>query len=90
MLCGVKANPIAPNLFKLEPVVCLIGGRHLRTGKLVFPLPADPDYEPVDLPDRGVLWSHTRATLPAEISALSGPHAVRGRLRWATWTFREH
>jgi uncharacterized OB-fold protein len=73
MLCGVNAPPIAPNLFKREPALCLIGGRHSRTGKLVFPLPADPDYEPVDLPDRGVLWSHTVQRFAPKSPPYQGP-----------------
>jgi uncharacterized OB-fold protein len=54
----VKSIPVAPNLFALNPLR-LIGGRHRGTGRLVFPLPLDADYESVDLPDRGRLWSHT-------------------------------
>lgn len=55
----MKASPVASNLFTLNPALRLIAGRHVRTGRLVFPLPLDADYESVDLPDRGVLWSHT-------------------------------
>ena len=73
MLRGVTPAPIAPNLFKLEPTVRLIGGRHARTGQLVFPLPADADYEPVDLPDRGTLWSHTVQRFPPKSPPYQGP-----------------
>ena len=50
--------PVAPKLFTTEPLR-LVGGRHRETGKLLFPLPGDPAYDPIELPDRGSLWSFT-------------------------------
>jgi uncharacterized OB-fold protein len=55
----VSPVPIAPNLFSTEPELHLIGGRHRRTRRFVFPLPPTGDYEPVPLPPRGVLWTFT-------------------------------
>ena len=55
----MSSIPIAPDLFRTNPRLCLIGGRHRQTRKWVFPLPADPAYESGDLPDRGTLWSFT-------------------------------
>ena len=51
--------PVALNLFTTEPELRLIGGRHRQTRKIVFPLPANPAYEAVELPHRGVLWTFT-------------------------------
>jgi uncharacterized protein len=55
----VSQNPIAPDHFRTQPQLRLIGGRHRRTQKLVFPMPANAAYDPVELPDRGTLWSFT-------------------------------
>ncbi len=51
--------PIAPNVFSTDPNLCLIGGRHRHTRKFVFPLPTAGDFDAVELPARGVLWSFT-------------------------------
>ncbi len=52
-------RPVAPNLFT-SPPARLIGGRQRASGRLVFPLPPQAsDYEPVELPSRGSLWSFT-------------------------------
>lgn len=38
----------------------LVGGRHRRTGRVVFPLPAGNDeFEALPLPRAGRLWSYT-------------------------------
>lgn len=55
----MNPDPVAPNLFATVPALRLIGGRHRQSGRIVFPLPGNPDYEPIDLPDRGLLWSFT-------------------------------
>lgn len=55
----MTSRPIAPNVFTSNPLR-LIGGRHRATGRLVFPLPSDPEhYDAVDLPAHGTLWSYT-------------------------------
>ncbi len=51
--------PIAPNIFTSEPELRLIGGRHRQTQKIVFPLPSTGDYERIELPPCGTLWSFT-------------------------------
>ncbi len=51
--------PIAPNLFTTAPELRLIGGRHRQTGNIVFPLPLNADYEILELPQHGLLWSYT-------------------------------
>jgi uncharacterized OB-fold protein len=56
----VNQQPIAAGLFRTSPALKLIGGRHRESGHVVFPLPGDDaDYEPIELPDRGSLWSYT-------------------------------
>lgn len=55
----MSPSPVAPNLFITEPELRLIGGRHHLTRKIVFPLPVNEDYEPLELPRRGLLWSYT-------------------------------
>lgn len=52
-------RPIAANVFAISPLR-LIGGRDRSSGNIVFPLPAgNANYEPVDLPTHGSLWSYT-------------------------------
>jgi uncharacterized protein len=60
MLAGVNERPIAENLFKTSPELRLIGARDRRSGRFLFPAPADGEgVEIVDLPSRGRLWSYT-------------------------------
>ena len=55
----MATRPVAPNLLTAPPAR-LIGGRHRTSRRLVFPLPPDAEeYEPVELPARGTLWSYT-------------------------------
>lgn len=37
----------------------LLGGRRRSDGKIVFPLPKGDEYEAIELPERGTLWSYT-------------------------------
>ncbi len=56
----MAARPVAPDLFTSPPKLRLIGGRDRTTGHIVFPLPTNnPDYEAVELPTHGTLWSYT-------------------------------
>jgi uncharacterized OB-fold protein len=55
----VSPIPIAPNVFSTGPELRLIGGRHRHTRKFVFPLPATGDFDAVELPAHGGLWSFT-------------------------------
>lgn len=65
MLAGVNERPVAANLFKTAPELRLIAGRNRKTGQLVFPSPGQSEsFEPVELPDRGVLWSYTVQRYP--------------------------
>jgi uncharacterized OB-fold protein len=60
----VSPVPIAPNVFVTEPELRLLGGRHRHTHKIVFPLPSTGDYDRIELPPRGVLWSFTMQRFP--------------------------
>jgi uncharacterized OB-fold protein len=60
MLLGMNSRPIAANLFTTGASPRLLGGRHRDTGGIAFPLPANSEaYEPMELPNRGLLWSYT-------------------------------
>jgi len=55
----MATRAVAPNLFTVPPTR-LIGGRHRASRRLVFPLPPESEnYDPVELPTRGTLWSYT-------------------------------
>jgi uncharacterized protein len=68
-------EPIAPDLFALdgdEPA--LLGGRDRRTGRVVFPLPADRDrFEPMVLPREGRIWSWTVQRFRPKSPPYTGP-----------------
>jgi uncharacterized OB-fold protein len=69
----VATRPIAANVFATSPLR-LIGGRHRENGQIVFPLPADPaNFEPVDLPTQGSLWSYTVQRFPPKSPPYRGP-----------------
>jgi uncharacterized OB-fold protein len=56
----MNERPISPHVFEAGADPHLVGGRHRRTGHLVFPLPEeDANYEPCPLPSTGKLWSYT-------------------------------
>jgi uncharacterized OB-fold protein len=60
MLLAMNSRPIAANLFTAGASPRLFGGRHRETGRIAFPLPTDTAaYEPIELPNRGQLWSYT-------------------------------
>jgi uncharacterized OB-fold protein len=69
----METSPVAQNLFTDRPVLRLIAGRHTATGRFVFPLPAGEDYERVELPSQGVLWSHTVQRFPPKSPPYQGP-----------------
>lgn len=47
-------------VFQTEPALRLLGGRERVSGRIAFPCPDDPEnFEPVELPARGLLWSFT-------------------------------
>lgn len=72
----MNERPIAPDLFRPGAEPRLIGGRHRRTGKLVFPLDAgDADYEACELPPRGTLWSFTVQRFRPKTPPYAGPEA---------------
>jgi uncharacterized protein len=72
----MNQRPIAQNVFEPGPAPRLIGGRHLRTGRLVFPLDVtDADYEACDLPPRGSLWSFTVQRFRPKTPPYAGPEA---------------
>jgi len=57
-----NTRPVAADLISSEAEPRLIGGRHLKTGRIVFPCPSGPegvDYEPFPLARQGTLWSWT-------------------------------
>ena len=52
--------PIADDLFRTNPSVCLFGARHRATGRISFPwLPGLEEAELIELPQTGTLWSYT-------------------------------
>lgn len=60
----MPAHPdaIADRLFDIRPdgAPVLLAGRNRRDGKIVFPAPDDFErFDPIELPDRGTLWSFT-------------------------------
>jgi uncharacterized protein len=56
------ARPISEGLFTMGSEPRLIGGRRRKDGKIVFPAPEGPEaqqYDRVELPAEGSLWSFT-------------------------------
>ncbi len=66
---------IADGLFTDEPKPRLVGGRHLATGRIVFPCPANPDFEPYALRRDGILWSYTVQRYRPKSPPYAGPEA---------------
>jgi uncharacterized OB-fold protein len=51
----------------------LMGGRARAGGRIVFPLPADPAFEPVALSPTGTLWSYTIQRFRPKTPPYAGP-----------------
>lgn len=66
---------IAEGLFTDEPQPRLVGGRHSETGRIVFPCPADKDYQPIPLGRSGRLWSYTIQRYRPKSPPYAGPEA---------------
>jgi uncharacterized protein len=56
-------------------VPALVGGRDTGTGRIVFPDPGVPPFEPVALSPRGVLWSWTVQRFRPKTPPYAGPEA---------------
>lgn len=74
-ISSVAPRPIAEGLFTAETPPRLIGGRDRATGRIVFPCPASPAFEPVPLARRGVLWSWTVQRYRPKSPPYAGPEA---------------
>ena len=64
---------IAEGLFTNETPVRLIGGRHHASGRIVFPCPPGPDFEPWPLQRVGRLWSYTIQRYRPKSPPYAGP-----------------
>jgi hypothetical protein len=70
--------PVAQGLWTDEPQPRLIGGRHLATGEIVFPMPggdAAQHHAPVALSRTGTLWSWTSQEFRPKSPPYAGPEA---------------
>lgn len=70
-------HAIAAGLFTDETPPRLIGGRELASGRVVFPCPPGPGYEPLALSRRGTLWSWTIQRYRPKSPPYAGPEAFR-------------
>lgn len=68
-------TPIADGLFTEETPARLIGGKDRETGRIVFPCPTSPTYEPVALGSEGTLWSYTVQRFRPKTPPYAGPEA---------------
>jgi len=66
---------IAEGLFTEESPPRLLGGRHRSSGRIVFPCPADAEYEPWPLSRTGRLWSYTIQRYRPKTPPYAGPEA---------------
>ena len=65
---------IDPTVFRIEPTLCLLGGRSRSSGRFTFPLPQDLDeYELVEFPSTGVIWSYTVQRMAPKAPPYRGP-----------------
>jgi hypothetical protein len=68
--------PVAEGLWTNEDQPRLIGGRDIRTGEIVFPMPegdAAEHFEPVALSRNGTLWSWTSQDFRPKSPPYAGP-----------------
>ncbi|EJU13122.1 hypothetical protein LH128_10381 [Sphingomonas sp. LH128] len=68
-------TPIADGLFTEETPPRLIGGKDRETGRIVFPCPTSPTFEPVPLASEGTLWSYTVQRFRPKSPPYAGPEA---------------
>jgi uncharacterized OB-fold protein len=58
-----SSKPVAPGLIRMKgSEAALLGGRRLRDGKVVFPMPSGPEallHKEIELSREGTLWSFT-------------------------------
>jgi len=66
---------IAEGLFTDEAQPRLIGGKDRETGRIVFPFPGTPTFEPVLLSSEGSLWSYTVQRFRPKTPPYLGPEA---------------
>lgn len=66
---------IAEGLFTEEAQPRLIGGKDRETGRIVFPCPTVPTYEPLPLSSEGTLWSYTVQRFRPKTPPYAGPEA---------------
>lgn len=66
-------KPIAEGLFTDGPAPALIGGRDRETGRIVFPCPDSPRFEPCELAREGRLWSYTIQRFRPKSPPYAGP-----------------
>ncbi len=72
-LIDSMARPVAQGLFATTDAgVVLLAGRNRTDGRMVFPLPAGADFEPVRLSGAGTLWSWTVQRFPPK-APFDGP-----------------
>lgn len=60
-------------LFMPEAPLRLMGGRERDSGRIVFPAPAAPAFEPIALSPRGTLWSYTIQRFRPKSPPYAGP-----------------
>ncbi len=70
-------RPIAEGLFTDETPPRLVGGRHLTTGRIVFPCPPGKAYAPYPLGRTGTVWSYTIQRYRPKSPPYLGPDAFR-------------
>jgi len=67
---------ITEGLFTDGAQPCLIGGRHVESGRIVFPCPGgDARYAPETLPNKGTVWSWTIQRFRPKSPPYTGPEA---------------
>jgi uncharacterized OB-fold protein len=72
----MQTRLIADGVFTPAPAPQLFGGRHLETGRIVFPCPKGveaPLFEVIALPRKGTLWSWTVQRFRPKSPPYAGP-----------------